>query len=425
MAVMLTVVLTSCELPRDNAVADVSPIDGMPPTLAPLGADQGVVVPDNTGAEASIIKVQPITSQQPEVKVEVAAAGSQAEAVTDDTVIVSVTPAINNQASEAAVVDNNAPVAERGETQPVIVDATTSSTYNNQATAANPPSYNPAPNNYAGSATHLVQAGDTLFNIGQRYGVSVQAITAANGLPDDVVRIGEVLVIPIPHNNVAPPANNQYPTQPSYNAGPNNGRPTQPQFNPAQPNLGQPMPNDGYYIVAQGDSLYSIARRYGTSVEMLANMNSLSEPLVIHPGQALAVPPPGAAFLDEQPQQHPYQAYPQQPAYGQPAYGYQQPQYQQPQYQPQQPAPQYQQPQYQQPQQQPVPQYQQPQQQPQPQHPQLDYGYAPGAATHTVLAGETLVSIASRYGVHANSIAAANGLVNPNQIYVGQVLFLP
>jgi len=45
--------------------------------------------------------------------------------------------------------------------------------------------------------------------------------------------------------------------------------------------------------------------------------------------------------------------------------------------------------------------------------------------THTVRAGETLSSIGLRYGVSANAIAAANGLANPNYIYVGQVLTIP
>ena len=51
---------------------------------------------------------------------------------------------------------------------------------------------------------------------------------------------------------------------------------------------------------------------------------------------------------------------------------------------------------------------------------------APGiAGTHTVVPGETLYSIANRYGTTAQDIAMANGLANPNQIYVGQVLYLP
>ncbi len=44
---------------------------------------------------------------------------------------------------------------------------------------------------------------------------------------------------------------------------------------------------------------------------------------------------------------------------------------------------------------------------------------------HTVQPGETLYSIAQRYGTTWQAIAQANGIVNPNQIYVGQKLKIP
>lgn len=45
--------------------------------------------------------------------------------------------------------------------------------------------------------------------------------------------------------------------------------------------------------------------------------------------------------------------------------------------------------------------------------------------THTVQSGETLYSIAQQYGFTVDALAAANGIVNPNQIFVGQVLVIP
>lgn len=47
------------------------------------------------------------------------------------------------------------------------------------------------------------------------------------------------------------------------------------------------------------------------------------------------------------------------------------------------------------------------------------------AIWHTVQRGETLASIARRYGTSWQAIAQANSLVNPNQIYVGQKLRIP
>ena len=44
---------------------------------------------------------------------------------------------------------------------------------------------------------YRVQAGDTLSYLSQRFGVSVEAILAANSLPDpDVLFVGQELVIP-------------------------------------------------------------------------------------------------------------------------------------------------------------------------------------------------------------------------------------
>jgi lipoprotein-anchoring transpeptidase ErfK/SrfK len=50
---------------------------------------------------------------------------------------------------------------------------------------------------------------------------------------------------------------------------------------------------------------------------------------------------------------------------------------------------------------------------------------ATGGAVHVVQRGETLYSIARRYGTTASAIAATNGLRNPNFIWVGQRLRIP
>lgn len=48
-----------------------------------------------------------------------------------------------------------------------------------------------------------------------------------------------------------------------------------------------------------------------------------------------------------------------------------------------------------------------------------------GAARHVVRSGETLRIIAQRYGVDMRQLAAVNGIVNLDRIYVGQVLRIP
>jgi LysM repeat protein len=277
--------------------------------------------------------------------------------------------------------------------------------------AANPPA-NPADGSYSpayGETSYFVRPGDTLFSIAQRYGTSVDAIAYANGLTSDVIGVGQQLNIPAgsaapyPGSGYMQPPQNA-PQQPAYG----NQQPYQQPGTYQQPYA--PAPGSGVHMVSPGDTLYGIALQYGSSVEEIALANTIAYPYDIQIGQQLVIPPPSN--------------------YGAPAPGYGQQQPVNPYYQ-QQPVPgndYYQQ----QPdgyyQQQPVPGNDYYQQQPDGYYQQPGnntFGQPGGAGTHTVSPGETLFSIAMRYGTSAETLAAANGLYNPNEIFVGQVLYLP
>lgn len=49
----------------------------------------------------------------------------------------------------------------------------------------------------AGARTYTVQAGDTLSAIGVAFRVTVQSIKKANSLDNDIIRVGQVLKIPV------------------------------------------------------------------------------------------------------------------------------------------------------------------------------------------------------------------------------------
>ncbi|NJN53665.1 MAG: LysM peptidoglycan-binding domain-containing protein [Anaerolineae bacterium] len=51
-------------------------------------------------------------------------------------------------------------------------------------------------------------------------------------------------------------------------------------------------------------------------------------------------------------------------------------------------------------------------------------GSAPGTVQYTVVSGDTLYSIAARFGTTVNDIMAVNGLTS-HIIYPGQVLLIP
>jgi len=116
-----------------------------------------------------------------------------------------------------------------------------------------------------GQTVHVVQAGETLFRIAQAYGVTVDDIVAANGLADrNVIHVGQQLVIPAAGAATAPP-------------------------------VSPPATYSTDYIVQPGDTLTLIAQRFNTSVEAIAQANSIVNPNLVVVGQLLAVPVPQGA----------------------------------------------------------------------------------------------------------------------------------
>ncbi len=127
---------------------------------------------------------------------------------------------------------------------------------------------------------HTVRPGETLFCIGRAYVVSPWAIASQNGIGYPYyLRIGQVLTIPN-----APWANMSY------------GPVCQAQFGGGMPPVPQPpvpQPPSGcraMYTVRPGDTLSSIAWRYGSTVWAIATRNKLPNPNLIFPGQVLCIP---------------------------------------------------------------------------------------------------------------------------------------
>lgn len=129
------------------------------------------------------------------------------------------------------------------------------------ATSAAPAA--PAP---TGSATtHTVAAGDTVFSIAQRHGTSVDAVLAANGLTRaSVIYPGQQLALT---GSSAPPPAAAAPATP-----------------PAPVAAGSQT-----HAVAAGDTLFAIAKKYGTTVAQLYALNGLASGAIIYPGQNLVV----------------------------------------------------------------------------------------------------------------------------------------
>lgn len=113
------------------------------------------------------------------------------------------------------------------------------------------------PNPSATSRVHVVQRGENLYRISLRYGTTVQALTAANGIVNPSrIYVGQRLVIP---SRAASPSA------------------------PARP-VGRT------HTVRRGDTVSAIALRYGVSIWALVQTNSLRNPSLIYVGQVLHIP---------------------------------------------------------------------------------------------------------------------------------------
>ena len=84
---------------------------------------------------------------------------------------------------------------------------------------------------------YVVKAGDTLYSIANKYGITVNEIKELNNLNGDVLSVGQKLIV-----------------KPSD----------------ADTNLSD------YYIVQKGDTLYGIANKFGLTVDNLKDINNLS-----------------------------------------------------------------------------------------------------------------------------------------------------
>ncbi|MBI5651584.1 MAG: LysM peptidoglycan-binding domain-containing protein [Chloroflexi bacterium] len=107
---------------------------------------------------------------------------------------------------------------------------------------------------------HTVAWGETLYSIARTYGITPQAIANANGITlNQLLVVGMRLKIPTSNAPTAPA------TTPS-----------------------------GYYTVRAGDTLFSIASRFNTTVAAISSANNLPANGLIYAGWSLKIPQPGA-----------------------------------------------------------------------------------------------------------------------------------
>lgn len=105
---------------------------------------------------------------------------------------------------------------------------------------------------------YTVEKGDSLWKIANKFGVTVDSIIKANNLTSNTIQIGDQLYIPTTIDQVPEEDDNQEATVIKY-------------------------------TVKSGDSLYSIAKKYGISANELKSYNNLNSNL-LSIGQTLLIP---------------------------------------------------------------------------------------------------------------------------------------
>lgn len=91
----------------------------------------------------------------------------------------------------------------------------------------------------------------------------------------------------------APPAPPPPATETSPQAEPSPAVPPETSAEPATPSPEKAEPSGGKYIVAKGDTLYSIAKKHGVNYRDLAKWNKIKDPRRLHVGQQLRLTAPG------------------------------------------------------------------------------------------------------------------------------------
>lgn len=100
--------------------------------------------------------------------------------------------------------------------------------------------------------TYTVRAGDTLYSIAQRFGLTVDELRRLNNLTSNNLSVGQVLII-------------------------------------SQGDIEEPPTSTNTYTVQSGDTLYKIARQFNTTVGDLISLNNLSS-TTLSVGQVLRIP---------------------------------------------------------------------------------------------------------------------------------------
>jgi LysM repeat protein len=165
-----------------------------------------------------------------------------------------------------------------------------------------------------GSRSYTIQSGDTFYNIAQRFGTTVQTIQRLNpNVNPDALLVGQRICVPdtiTPAPGICPAGTFRYRIQAGdtfaslarrYQTTISAIRRANPGVVPTQLRVGQiicipqvsggPCPVGTFsYTIRAGDTLYSLSRRYNTTIRSIVDLNPGLDPQRLRIGQVICIP---------------------------------------------------------------------------------------------------------------------------------------
>ena len=154
---------------------------------------------------------------------------------------------------------------------------------------------------YISESTYIVKSGDSLYSVAKKYNTTVDEIKKLNNLTSNSLSIGQILNIPLSevvlvNEYIVKSGDSLYSIANKYNTTVNELKSLNNLSNNTL-SIGQvlklPKVDEivtvNEYIVKSGDSLYSIAKKYNTSVDELKSLNNLTSNM-LSVGQKLNIP---------------------------------------------------------------------------------------------------------------------------------------
>ncbi|PKM80915.1 MAG: peptidoglycan-binding protein [Firmicutes bacterium HGW-Firmicutes-14] len=161
-----------------------------------------------------------------------------------------------------------------------------------------------------GGTLYTIMPGDSYFGLARRFNTTIEALIAANpGADPQNLQIGQQICIPIPPTGMPCPGGFLYVIRPGdtyFSIARRFGTvvpaliSANPGVDPNRLMVGQsicvpapqpiPCPGGRFYTIVSGDTLFSIGRRFNTTVNALIAANPGIDPNNLQPGQVICIP---------------------------------------------------------------------------------------------------------------------------------------